>query len=149
MKIYGFIEHGQLQCKYIEPYTRNECTADGRLVTRVVSEEEQIASLDPIWKPVQEVDESIMASATGYEVVVPTPYDAGDHIAFSYERVKDTQRIRREIEANKASLAASDYKVIKCYEASLLGLPLPYDLEAFHSEREAQRAKINRLEAIM
>lgn len=46
----------------------------------------------------------------------------------------------------KEELSATDYKVIKCAEAQLLGLPLPYDVEALHAERQALRNKINELE---
>ena len=43
-------------------------------------------------------------------------------------------------------LTKSDYKVIKCYEYSLAGLDLPYDIEALHAEREAIRDEIRKLE---
>lgn len=46
----------------------------------------------------------------------------------------------------KEELSATDYKVIKCAEAQLLGLPLPYDMEALHAERQALRDEINKLE---
>lgn len=43
-------------------------------------------------------------------------------------------------------LTKSDYKIIKCYEYSLAGLDLPYDIEALHTEREAIRDEIRKLE---
>lgn len=46
----------------------------------------------------------------------------------------------------KEELSATDYKVIKCAEAQLLGLPLPYDVETLHAERQALRNEINELE---
>ena len=45
------------------------------------------------------------------------------------------------------SLNNSDYKVIKCYEASLCGEEIPYDIKAVRSERQAIRDKINQIEA--
>lgn len=43
-------------------------------------------------------------------------------------------------------LSKSDYKVIKCYEYSLAGLDLPYDIETLHAERESIREEIRQLE---
>lgn len=40
----------------------------------------------------------------------------------------------------------TDYKVIKCYEYSLIGLELPYDMETLHAERQVIRDEINNLE---
>jgi hypothetical protein len=43
-------------------------------------------------------------------------------------------------------LKASDYKVIKCYEYSLVGIELPYDINELHAERELIREEIRALE---
>ena len=51
-----------------------------------------------------------------------------------------------QISMLKAQLEASDYKVIKCYEYSLAGLPAPYDTQELHAERQAIRDQINALE---
>ena len=51
-----------------------------------------------------------------------------------------------EVENLKMQLAESDYKVIKIAECVACGLPLPYDAEALHSERQAIRDRINELE---
>lgn len=47
----------------------------------------------------------------------------------------------------KEKLASTDYKVIKCNEASLLGEKMPYDMAVVHKERQEIRDEINRLEA--
>ena len=52
-------------------------------------------------------------------------------------------RLKKALELR---LTKSDYKVIKCYEYSLAGLDLPYDIEALHAEREAIRDEIRKLE---
>ena len=52
-----------------------------------------------------------------------------------------------EVEELKMQLADSDYKVIKIAECVACGLPMPYDAEALHSERQALRDRINELEA--
>jgi hypothetical protein len=49
----------------------------------------------------------------------------------------------------KSLLAASDYKIIKCYEYSLIGIQLPYDIETLHAERQAYRDEINQIEEIL
>jgi hypothetical protein len=46
----------------------------------------------------------------------------------------------------KNLLNSTDYKVIKCYEASMRQLPLPYNLEELSAQRDAWRAEINQLE---
>ena len=53
-----------------------------------------------------------------------------------------------QIRKLKEQLSATDYKVIKCAECQLLGLAMPYDVDALHAERQAIRDEINRLEAI-
>lgn len=46
----------------------------------------------------------------------------------------------------KDLLQQTDFKVLKCYEASMLGEPFPYDLEALVTERKAWRKELNELE---
>ncbi len=54
--------------------------------------------------------------------------------------------IQKQIEKGKQDLAATDYKIMKCYEASLVGDSLPYDIEQLHASRQALRDQINTLE---
>jgi hypothetical protein len=58
------------------------------------------------------------------------------------ELIADTKALK----AYHNKLTESDYKIIKCYEYSLAGLELPYDIEALHAEREAIREEIRLLE---
>lgn len=51
------------------------------------------------------------------------------------------------ISALKKELDSSDYRIIKCYEASLVGEDAPYDMDEVHKERQEIRDEINRLEA--
>ena len=51
-----------------------------------------------------------------------------------------------EVEDLKMQLAESDSKVIKIAECVACNLPMPYDAEALHSERQAIRDRINELE---
>lgn len=64
----------------------------------------------------------------------------------SWSIIEDAAYYQALVAEKKASLDASDYKIIKCYEATLAGEPLPYDFEALRTERQALRDEINRLE---
>lgn len=46
----------------------------------------------------------------------------------------------------KDELQSEDYKIIKCYEASLAGQDLPYDILELKNKRDALREQINELE---
>lgn len=46
----------------------------------------------------------------------------------------------------ESQLNDSDYKVIKCAECKAVELPLPYDIEALHAERQLKRDRINQIE---
>lgn len=61
----------------------------------------------------------------------------------------DKEAIRVKIETLKQQLNASDYQVIKCCEASLIGEELPYDINGLHEERQKIRDEINRLESTL
>ena len=52
----------------------------------------------------------------------------------------------KAIQAYQNQLSESDYKVIKCYEYSLAGLELPYNIAELHAERELIREEIRKLE---
>lgn len=52
------------------------------------------------------------------------------------------------IEDLKIQLESTDYKIVKCMEYQLAGLPLPYDIEALHLQRQAIRDKIAELEVV-
>ena len=54
--------------------------------------------------------------------------------------------LETQISKLKSQLTSTDYQIIKCYEYSLAGLALPYDITALHEEREALRVQIRELE---
>ena len=64
-----------------------------------------------------------------------------------YEPSQEDNNLHR-ITLLKRELSQSDYKVIKCMEATLCGEELPYDIDALHGERDAIRKEINDLENI-
>lgn len=118
---------------------------DGYLQSTEVEEARMERFIAAGWKPVEAIDPTKLSCEEGHVIRV-IPYDNGDKIAYRYEAVFDVQKLRRDIDAHKEALTASDYKIIKCYEASLLGEPLPYDIESLHNERQGYRDKINELE---
>lgn len=61
-------------------------------------------------------------------------------------RQQQISQVTAQINDFKARIAASDYKVIKTYEYTLLGEQTGYDMEAVHAERQALRDQINTLE---
>lgn len=144
---YGIIEDGYLRIREIEPIKSRQRNANGTITDVILSVEEQIAQLPTGWKPVEPIDEDSMRSDNPDDIVVPVPYDNGDRISYRYEVKFDTQKVRNKIQQLKDSLAASDYQITKCYEASLTNLPLPYDITALHAERQLIRDQINELEA--
>lgn len=68
------------------------------------------------------------------EIVTPEPTE--------YEKAQE--RIVRL----KQALVDSDYKVIKCAEAQMAGVELPYNITELHAERQELRDMINELEKI-
>lgn len=144
---YGIIEDGYLRIREIKPIKSRQQNADGTTTEVTLSVEEQIAQLPTGWKPVEPIDEDSMRSDNPDNIVVPVPYDNGDRISYRYEVKFDIQKVRNKIQQLKDTLAASDYQVTKCYEASLTNLPLPYDITALHAERQLIRDQINELEA--
>lgn len=56
-------------------------------------------------------------------------------------------KIQRQIDDLKRELSATDYQVIKCYEASLMNEEMPYDYETVIADRQKKRDKINELQS--
>lgn len=61
----------------------------------------------------------------------------------------DINVINQKIKELKAKLSDTDYKVMKCYEATLLNLPMPYAPEEVRRTRQEYRDGINTLEALL
>jgi hypothetical protein len=144
MMEYGYIdENGHLRSRFLQPivYKMKNGTMESTITV-----DDQIKELGPGWKPVDSVDENKRKSDDDGYVIRLVPYDAGDHIAYDYIKVKDVQAIKKHIIALKQSLTDGDYKIVKCFEANLLGEELPYDMAKLHKDREALRSEINEWE---
>ncbi len=63
------------------------------------------------------------------------------------ERLKIEARIGELVSSlSAASSGIGDWKVIKCYEAKLLGEELPYDIDELMAKRQKARDEINELQ---
>ncbi len=68
--------------------------------------------------------------------------------------MNDIEKELLKINAEKTTLQCNlsvgkdygDWKIIKCYEAALLGLEMPYDVTELHEKRQKARDRINELE---
>ncbi len=115
---------------------------------------------EALQKVYEEQDKALLELETylPFEETTPSCVNTSDSLVPYYEvvdgtvvqkwevRVNDPVVIEQQIEMLKAQLAASDYKVMKCYEASLVGKELPYDMTVLHEERQGVRDRIRELE---
>lgn len=70
-----------------------------------------------------------------------------EDVAYEPTREEIIAEKQAKIESLKAQIAESDYKVIKCAEAQLMGEELPYNVAELHAQRQALRGEINKLES--
>lgn len=141
---YGCInEDGYLRIKDLNPVVVKYWDAEKEVMKeRVVSVEEQLLELGNEWKPVDFIDGSKLVSEDDSFSIHPVPYDNGDRISYRYDKVFNNAKIKDLI----YDLSSEDYKIIKCYEASLIGSELPYDIHELHEKRQKLRDKINTLQ---
>ena len=79
-------------------------------------------------------------------VVAPVQPELTEEEKAELARQQQISQVTAQIDDLKNRIAASDYKVIKTYEYTLLGEQTEYDMEAVHAERQALRDQINVLE---
>lgn len=75
----------------------------------------------------------------------PVPEPTPEEIA-EQERQEQIAEIQIRIAGLKAQIDATDYRIIKAYEYSQVGLETDYDIQALHLERQELRDQINALE---
>jgi len=152
MVLYGIIDDGVLRTQEIVQRTeRIQVVKDDKptIQERIITVDEQIQELTKAgWKPVDMIDESKLECAPGYAVrIVAVEHD--DHIGYTYEKIQNLAYYKNQIKALKEELDNTDYKVIKCYEAFLVGEALPYNAQDLHTSRQSIRDKINSLEVAL
>lgn len=83
----------------------------------------------------------------------PKPYyiEEGESVLQKWEVItNDPAKIASKIASLKSELDESDYKVMKCYEATIAKSDeIPYDPDALVLSRQEKRDEINRLEALL
>lgn len=128
--LYGMISGGILLTKDYTPeeYEQVQKAMDTRLL------------------PVDPVDYSKTQPTAEEHYVEIVPYVNGDRISYQYVEKYDRKAINAQIDGLKEQLTVDDYKVIKCYEASLTGEEQPYDIKELHMKRQSLRQKINELQ---
>ncbi len=62
------------------------------------------------------------------------------------ERLNKVSKLQIQIDNLKAEIEATDYRIIKAYEYSMVGMESGYDMESLHMERQSLRDAINGLE---
>lgn len=152
MVLYGIIEDGVLRTQEIVQRTQKiQVVKDGvpTIIEKIITVDDQIQELTKVgWKPVDMIDESKLECAHGYAIrIVAVEYD--DHIGYEYEKIQNLAYYKNQIKALKEELDNTDYKVIKCYEAFLVGEAMPYNAQDLHTSRQSIRDKINSLEVAL
>lgn len=86
-----------------------------------------------------------------YDSLKPYYIEEGDSVLQKWEVVQnDYAKIVSKISILKSELESSDYKVMKCYEATIAkSEEMPYDADELIESRQAKRDEINRLEALL
>lgn len=80
------------------------------------------------------------------EQVAPVQPEPTEEELAELARQTQIRQVTAQINDLKAQIAASDYKIIKTYEYTLLGEQTEYDIEEVHAERQTLRDQINTLE---
>lgn len=86
-----------------------------------------------------------------YDSLKPYYIEEGDSVLQKWEVVQnDYAKIASKISILKSELESSDYKVMKCYEATIAkSEEMPYDTDELILSRQTKRDEINRLEALL
>lgn len=92
---------------------------------------------------------SIQPTVQDGEVAVDSYKEENGKLVQYWEVKVDSVYTQKKIDNLKEVLSFSDYKVIKCQEASLIGEQMPYDVDELHKERQSIRDEINRLESLI
>ena len=92
---------------------------------------------------------SIQPTVQDGEVAVDSYKEENGKLVQYWEVKVDSVYTQKKIDNLKEVLSSSDYKVIKCQEASLIGEQMPYDVDELHKERQSIRDEINLLESLI
>jgi len=151
MILYGYInEDGYLRTVEVEEKNITKQNKKGEFFNETVSVEQQIKELiENGLKPVDIIDSKRLKSKDEFKSVRLEPFDNDDKISYRYTEYFDKRLVLEKIADLKQQLEESDYKIVKSYEASLLKLDLPYDVQDLHKHRNNLREEINMLEKMI
>jgi hypothetical protein len=81
-----------------------------------------------------------------YSDMIPYLYYIDNKFIYKDDNKFRINELTTNLSKARLNLESTDYKIIKCYEAFMRQLPLPYNLEELSAQRDAWRAEINQLE---
>ena len=81
-----------------------------------------------------------------YGDMVPYLYYINNKFIYKDNNKSKIEKLSINLSNAKSNLQSTDYQIIKCYEAFMRQLPLPYNLEQLSAQRDAWRSEINQLE---
>lgn len=144
--IYGWFENGCLRTVELEDkiqrYDEDGVTKE---ITISVDHYIEVARSQGL-KPVDPIDQERMETHEEDYVVLAEAVEHEDRIGWIYRNVPDILKLRKQIKKLQDEIASTDYRVIKCYEASLVGDPIPYNIQELRTSRQAIRDSINAIE---
>jgi len=81
-----------------------------------------------------------------YSDMIPYLYYIDNKFIYKDDNKFRINELTTNLSKARLNLESTDYKIIKCYEAFMRQLSLPYNLEELTTQRDAWRAEINQLE---
>lgn len=80
------------------------------------------------------------------ESVEPTPEERKEQEREKLINDLTTEMLECESRLSSSASDIGDWKVIKCYEASLQSKPMPYDIDDLMEKRQMMRNRINEIQ---
>lgn len=123
-------------------------TPEGYLESTIFTDQEIEQGCTDGFKPVIECE--IIPDTIGLQGAEQHFEETETSIVVSYIVVENhPDKVNAEIKYLKTTLSDDDYKITKCQEYALAGLPLPYNITQLHADREELRARINELQVLI
>ena len=123
---------------------------DENILSSVVEIEKEYSSRIDEINQYKELVVAPVPETTDIDQATPCYEEKDSKVEMSWEVIlNEPTRVAEKIESLKKALSDGDYKITKCYEASLLDSELPYDVKALSEERNKLREEINRLETLL
>lgn len=121
-------------------------------IVRRKQEDDRYAAEQQRYDDYKPMEEKRPTSVGQYERLVAHYEDADSKIIVTYTLETDPDAVNRDIRSLQEQLSATDYIIIKTYEAKLLSESQPYtdeELETTAKQRKELRSKINELQKLL